>query len=104
MKTKITDDEIVRKYIQLKTSAVNRNLQFNMSLKHIKRLLTRKTCYYTGVLFSKKVPELKKTIDRIDGSKGYTDDNTVACTQRINIFKSNLTPKEIKQLYNKLKT
>lgn len=83
--TVITDDDLVNKYCQLKESARSRDLEFSLVLKDIKKLLTKKTCYYTGIPFG--VNQLRRTIDRIDNTKGYISGNVVACTYAANQFK-----------------
>ena len=43
----IQDIDIAKKFLQLKQSAESRNLEFNLSLKTVRQLLTRKKCFYT---------------------------------------------------------
>jgi len=92
------DLEVAKKLVQLSQSAKSRNIEFGMSLKKVKKLLTNKTCFYTRVRF--REGDLARSIDRVDSAKGYTDDNVVACTVNINGKKGNLTEKEIIQMYN----
>ena len=88
------DYYIAKKLVQLKQSADSRKIEFALKFKTVKKLLSAKTCYYTGKTFTKKGPGAR-SIDRVDATKGYTDDNVVACTTDINAKKTNLTVDEI---------
>jgi hypothetical protein len=100
----VTDDHIVRKYSQIKGNAAERKLEFKLSLKKIRQLLERRTCYYTGVPFdvNDNSPQ-SRTFDRVDPNVGYIDSNVVACTKAINQLKANLSITEIKALVKKFK-
>ena len=93
------DLKIAKKMVRTSSSARDRGIPFKISYKKMKQLMTRKTCYYTGVVFDKENP---RSIDRVDNDKGYVDSNVVACTIAINGFKSNFTVKEIKGLNSKI--
>jgi hypothetical protein len=88
------DYYIAKKLVQLKQSADSRRIEFALKFKTVKKLLSAKTCYYTGKVFTKKGPGAR-SIDRVDATKGYTDNNVVACTTEINAKKTNLTVDEI---------
>ena len=98
----VTDLDVANKLIKLHQSAKDRNIEFNLSLKKVRQLLQVKTCYYTGVEFE-ETGQLARSIDRVDSTLGYVDDNVVACTVDINGKKANLTNEEIEMLYTKLK-
>lgn len=106
----VTDEQIAHKFLHIKSSASSRGLEFGMTLRKVRSLLNTKTCFYTGVRFTKNPKSNSSlTFDRVDSSVGYIDSNVVACTKRINSLKANLTDKEIEQLFNgiqkhKLKT
>jgi hypothetical protein len=97
----ITDLEVAKKMMKIFQSAVDRNLEFNLSFVTVKKLLSYKTCYYTNRLFDEE-GQFSRSFDRIDSSKGYVEGNVVACTVDINGKKSNLSVEEIIALYNKL--
>jgi hypothetical protein len=101
----MTDIEICKKMCSLETSAKSRNIEFNLTFKKLRSLLKQKRCYFTGIEFTKdgKNNPDWRSIDRLDPKKGYTDDNVVAATVRINGKRADLTPLEIKQVYNGLK-
>lgn len=82
------DIKVAEKYLQLLRSAASRNLPFNLTMVDVRNLLTRKTCFYTGVKFG--TGDLVRTIDRKNPNKGYVKGNVVACTSKSNSFKENL--------------
>lgn len=98
----MTDLEICKKMMSLATSAGSRNIPFDLSFRKLKYLLKQKTCYFTKNIFD-DTDQGRRSIDRLDPNKGYTDDNVVATTVRINGLRSNITPIEIKQMYLRMK-
>ena len=99
---KLSDYKICKKLVQLKQSAVSRNLEFDLSFRTVKRLLIQKKCFYTKKNFT-SVGSTARTIDRVDSTKGYIEGNVVACTYDINLKKSNLTVEEIFMIHNGIK-
>ena len=72
-------------------SASNRNKDFNLTRTDIRRLLERKTCFYTGLPFStKEGSPYIRTIDRVNANRGYVKGNVVACCKVVNEFKNQL--------------
>lgn len=101
----ITDADVARKYLQLAANAEQRNLEFNLSLAAVKKLLKQDRCFYTGVHVRSDVGAThphKKTFDRVDASKGYIKGNVVVCSHRFNVKKGSLTVKDIELLHNLL--
>lgn len=94
----MTDLKIAKKLTSLSSSANSRGIRFNLSFRKVKQLLTRKTCYYTGNRFDNTNV---RSIDRVDNTRGYVDDNVVACTRHFNSCKSDLSMKEIELMYKK---
>jgi hypothetical protein len=78
----VTDDMVVKKYINIRDRCQTKGLDFNLSLTSIRNLLKAKKCHYTGTAFGDG--ETALSIDRIDSSKGYVKGNVVACTVRAN--------------------
>ena len=104
MAVQISDMDLAIRYVRKLQSCKGRNIEFNLSLKRYKQLILTKRCFYTGVLMNDIEHHPKQlTLDRIDASVGYTDENTVACCLDINRKKSDLTIKEIEKIYLKLK-
>lgn len=97
----VSDLEVAKKMLKIYQSAADRKLEFNLSFESVKKLLTYPTCYYTNKKFEDDGP-LSRSFDRIDSSKGYIENNVVACTVDINGKKSNLSFDEIECLYKKL--
>ena len=97
----IDDYHIAKKLIQLKQSADSRRIPFSLKFTTVKKLLNAKICFYTGKTFDKKGLHAR-SIDRVDSSKGYVDNNVVACTVDVNIKKTNLTVEEIYSIAKKV--
>ena len=96
------DLNIAQKLIHLSENAENRNIEFNLSFTHFKKELARKFCPYTGRQLTATGQD-KKTVERIDSSLGYTDDNVIVISHQANMAKGNLSYKEVKKMYQFLK-
>lgn len=96
----VSDIDIAQKLLAIKNSADARGIEFNLSLKKVKKLLNAKKCYISGVELN-RIPkdDNQLTFDRLDNSKGYTDDNVVACSLRMNRLKGELSIEDIIMLY-----
>jgi len=92
----VSDTSVAKKYIQIHDSAKSRGIEFDMSLKKVRQLLTRKTCYFTGQPFDSKNV---RSFDRLNNEIGYVDSNVVACGQIINSRKGSLSLIELRQIY-----
>jgi len=73
----------------------DRGIEFSLSFRAMKNLLSAKKCYYTGLLLTNpEGPEEGKmkpsdlTIDRIDCKRGYVSGNVVACSNAANQLKA----------------
>lgn len=87
------DEVVARKFLAKLSNAKKRGINFSLSLSDMKKLVTRKTCYYTGVRLEDDVEHdhpLKRTLERLDSSVGYTKENTVACSHAANSLKNML--------------
>lgn len=97
----VSDVDIAQKLLAIKSSADSRGIEFNLSLRKVKKLLSTKKCYISGVELNKiQKDDNQLTFDRLDNSKGYIDDNVVACSLRMNRLKGELTIEDIIMLYN----
>lgn len=97
----VSDVDIAQKLLAIKSSADSRGIEFNLSLRKVKKLLNTKKCYISGVELNKiQKDDNQLTFDRLDNSKGYIDDNVVACSLRMNRLKGELTIEDITMLYN----
>lgn len=83
------DTYVALKFIIKQQNAINRGLEFTLTLNDMKRLLKAKKCYYSGLTLTLE-GELKLTLDRIDSTQGYTLSNTVACSKVVNDIKNEL--------------
>lgn len=98
---KITDYVVCKKLVQLRQSAMSRNIEFKLSFKTVKRLLIQKKCFYTGEIMT-STGKTARSIDRVNSFKGYVEGNVVACTTDINSKKTNLSVEEIMLLATKI--
>lgn len=97
---KISDIEVAKKLVSIKSSADNRGIHFDMSLKRVRQLLNTRKCFITGQSLNKiQGDDNQLTFDRLDNTKGYTDDNVIACSLRMNRIKDSLTIEDITMLY-----
>ena len=91
---------VVTKYKNILKNAIDRHIDFNMSLDDIENLLNETKCYYTGVKFDNDNP---MTFDRINHNKGYITGNVVACTHKVNSLKNELY-EQTKSLFPDIKS
>lgn len=85
------DEYAAVKYLQTMRNARRRGLDFDLTFNDIKRLVSKTHCQYTGLPFNPHCDELKLTLDRRDNKKGYVKGNVVACLNKINCLKNELT-------------
>lgn len=95
-------------YCYYKSSAIKRDLEWNLSEEQFKKLI-QGNCKYCNNTPSKKQTvsykdtfELINGIDRINSSKGYTIENCVSCCTRCNIMKSDMTLSDFKEHISKI--
>lgn len=76
-----------------KRRATERGLSFDISEEFIKDLYQRQDgkCHYSGLEFSDVTKHYNWSIDRIDSSKGYTQDNVVLASSIVNTMKNDLS-------------
>lgn len=88
------DYKVAKKFISKAENAKKRGIKFDLTLQDVKRILKTKKCYYTHVeLVDSFGHPHHLTFDRIDSSKGYTKENTVACSDKANQLKNYLFEK-----------
>lgn len=86
-------------FCDIQTSAKSRNLEFNITIKDINRLLIQQNfkCAVSGLPIKIARRRAKKettaSLDRIDSSKGYIISNIQFVHKHINIMKNNHTMK-----------
>lgn len=95
------DDVAIAKRYTLKAKKTrDRGISFELSFSDYKRLISKKTCYYTGVTLNhiENDPHLF-TIDRKDPKVGYTKENSVSCANVVNSVKNQLLEQGNASLY-----
>ena len=100
----VTDIMVAKKFTSLMSSAASRDIEFNLKLTTVKKLLKTTNCYFTGVPMNliQNDPNMR-SIDRLDNELGYVEGNVVACCARVNQIKGGLTLLEIKNIYEGIK-
>jgi hypothetical protein len=101
----VKDIDIAKRLLRTQQSADKRGVAFNLSFARLKQVLNAKKCFFTGNQLTHDNPEDDNylTLDRIDASKGYVDDNVVACGRAFNMRKGELTVEDVKILVKALK-
>lgn len=95
---------------QIKASAKKRNLEYNLDEEYLYNLfeLQKGLCYYTGVPMKLVSVDNKEnnradydvlSVDRIDSSLGYIQDNVVLCLNMINMMKSDMKLEDLKNIF-----
>ena len=96
----VSDLDVAKKMVGIKTSADSRGIEFGLTLKRVRQLLNTKKCFISGVKLNKtQGDDNQLTFDRLDNTKGYIDNNVVACSLRMNRAKDSLTIEDITMLY-----
>jgi hypothetical protein len=101
------DIKICQAYIRTVQGAKDRGIECTLSLKKFQQLKRTTRCYYTNTKLTIGEPAKAQadnwSLDRLDNDKGYTDNNVVVCSQRINAKKGSMSLDEIKSISNGLK-
>lgn len=88
-------------YNDCRKRALAQGMEFDLTSKFILSLLrTQTVCPYLGTNLTYAIGGKDKTlasIDRIDSSKGYTQDNVQVVSYLANLMKSHATPEELFQ-------
>lgn len=95
-------------YSHIEWSAKKRNIKFDVSKEYLWELFQKQEgkCYYTGddIFLGVRNQRGGKTasLDRLDSSKGYTEDNVVWCHKDINLMKRDKSEQEFYELCQKI--
>lgn len=87
----------------LKASAKKRNIEFNLSPSDLDEIGIPLTCPILGIplKFHKgKQQDDSISFDRIDSEKGYSIDNIVVVSYRVNKLKSDASYTEMEKIFN----
>jgi hypothetical protein len=101
MTTSLTQKDFKSLWSQLKASAKKRHIPFNLKPNDIDTLGIPITCPVLNIplQFHKvKAKDNSISFDRIDSTKGYTLENLIIVSQRVNKLKSNATLEEMKKI------
>lgn len=94
------EERVIAKWQSLRDSADKRGKEFDLSLMTVANLLKSKKCHYTGrpISFFRQEGCETASVDRVDNDKGYITGNVVACSQRVNVAKNDLSIAELKRI------
>lgn len=93
-------DSLERIFKTAKRNAPFRGISFDLTLEDVNnRWETQQgRCYYSGKpLDTRTGSPFKVSLDRKDSNQGYTRDNTVLCSVRVNLMKRDMTLDEFTQ-------
>lgn len=97
----INKKDLKELYNHIKGSAKRRNIDFSLTMTDLYNLSFPLTCPILGIpLYFNRGSECDNSysIDRIDSSKGYSIDNIIVVSNRVNKLKSNATKDEINKM------
>lgn len=86
---------------QSKHRAKQKNIAFNLTLEFLTVKFNQQNgqCFYSGLPMEIQLSRgYSVSIDRMDSSKGYTQDNVVLCCDRVNCMKHESSIEEMKEL------
>lgn len=94
---------IKKLYSMYRTRAVNKNIEFTLSMYEFKNI-TQLNCFYCKTIPANKMKKrydeyIYNGIDRLDNSIGYTQKNSVPCCYDCNTKKGSITKEMIIKLY-----
>ncbi len=108
MITAVSTKNLKELYNHLKSSAKKRNIEFTLTMVDMYELSFPLSCSITGepLHFNRgKASDNSFSIDRINTNKGYTADNIIVVSNRVNRIKNDGTPEELEKIskfYNEL--
>jgi hypothetical protein len=98
-------DSLAAIFTLYRRGAVSRGLSFNLKVEDFKAKWESQDglCWYTGIEMTTTVRDPNKvSIDRVDNTQGYTRENTVLCTKRVNLMKREMSVEELRDIVRKL--
>lgn len=99
------DAALARLYLYKLNSCLERRISWELSLGDLRKIAKRKTCYYSGQKIVNQTGHRNRmTLDRLDASKGYTKENTVACCHWVNQLKGELFENSVSKFATDKKT
>jgi len=101
MNTHLTQKDFKLLWSQIKSSAKQRNIPFDLKPTDIDTIGIPITCPALGIpifFHREKVQDDSISFDRIDSTKGYTVGNLMVISYRANRIKSDATLQELQQI------
>lgn len=95
-----TEKTLKERYNYKKINARKRNIKFDLSFESFAIVMSQPTCFYTGIPYQ-SAKEI--SLERVDNSKGYIEDNVVSCNGYINMLKGDFSLEEIGVLLKRKK-
>jgi hypothetical protein len=98
-------DSLAAIFSTYRRGASFRGLSFDMGIDDFRSMWGAQVgrCWYTGMEMTTTVNDPNKvSIDRLDSTKGYTRENTVLCTKRVNLMKREMSVAEFRGIIRKL--
>ena len=83
------DTYVSLKLLHKSIQCAQRGIEFSLTFADMKRLLSRKKCYYSGITLTMEGKH-SLSLNRIDDKKGYEPSNVVACSSYVNGLKNEL--------------
>jgi hypothetical protein len=99
--TDLTKKEFKTLISRLKSNAKRRGIEFNLSTSDIDEIGIPITCPVLNIPIyfnNGKVRDNSISFDRIDSTKGYTVDNVIVVSHRVNKLKSNASLEEMRSM------
>lgn len=87
----VKENTLQYRLLSARNRAKYKNIEFSITIEHLEALWEQQEgkCFYTGVnMVNCNEGDLSVSIDRVDSTKGYTEDNTVLCAWKINVMKN----------------
>ena len=82
--------DIARRFVSKHDNAKRNGWEFELSFTEFKKLMNKKKCEYSGLVLTETDGTNKRTIDRIDNSKGYIKGNVRVVAECVNLYKATL--------------
>lgn len=101
--THLTTKDFKLLWRQLKASAESRGIEFDLVPTDIDEIGIPITCPVLGIPLAfnrNSVKDNSISFDRIDSTKGYTKENLIVVSYRVNKLKSDASLKEMRQMVN----
>ena len=98
------NNSLRKRWIQLKNGAKRRGVNFNLSWERFVQIFSVKTCPGCGVVLvlnkypTKSASGASYSVDRIDPTIGYEDENCMVLCLRCNRIKQDATPYQLRRL------